>query len=62
LAAQCIIGLDLAGLDKNPSGIAAIKNADVQAKLVFLDGEILDFLEKNNKLSRKVFTVWRFHV
>jgi len=50
LAAQCIIGLDLAGLDKNPSGIAAIKNADVQAKLVFLDGEILDFLEKNNPI------------
>ena len=46
MAAKCIIGLDLAGLSKNPSGIAVLTGQTVQANLVYNDSEILELLER----------------
>jgi hypothetical protein len=38
------------------------KITELYSHLAFLRNKCrVDFLEKNNKLSRKVFTVWRFH-
>lgn len=47
MAARCIIGLDLAGVSKNPSGIATLKDKEVQASLVYNDNEILEVIEKS---------------
>jgi len=46
LAAKCIIGLDLAGLCKNPSGIAVLTEKTVQASLVYTNSEILEVIDK----------------
>ena len=48
--AYCIIGLDLAGLNKNPSGIASLKRKNVQTKLTYTDEQIIEIIE-NNKPS-----------
>ena len=47
LAAECIIGLDLAGLVKNPSGVAVLTEKNVQASLVHSDSEILEIIEEH---------------
>jgi predicted nuclease with RNAse H fold len=44
---HCIIGLDLAGLSKNPSGIAYLKQRVVQTKLVYTDEQIREIIEDN---------------
>lgn len=50
MAVNYIIGLDLAGLSKNPSGIASLNGKTVQANLVYSNSEIMDTIEKH-KLS-----------
>lgn len=47
LNAYCIIGLDLAGLDKKPSGIASLKRKSVQTKLAYTDEQIIEIIENN---------------
>lgn len=45
--ADCIIGIDLAGLKKNPSGLAILRQRKVQTKLVYSDEEIIDSITDN---------------
>ena len=45
MGVECIIGLDLAGLSKNPSGIAILIGQTVLASLVYSDQEILETLD-----------------
>ena len=47
LTAKSIIGLDLAALTKNPSGIAVLTEKAVEAKLVYSDSEILHTIERH---------------
>jgi hypothetical protein len=49
-ATDCIIGLDLAGLNRNPSGIAILKNRMAQTKLVYSDDELKDILKEVKSL------------
>ncbi|MCX8150911.1 MAG: DUF429 domain-containing protein [Candidatus Bathyarchaeota archaeon] len=42
-----LIGLDLAGKSKNPSGIAILEGRNLKARLVYTDTEILEVIEKN---------------
>jgi len=48
LKEECIIGIDLAGTPKNPSGLAFWKNKTVKACLLHDDREILENITKNN--------------
>jgi len=48
LKEECIIGIDLAGTLKNPSGLAFWKNKTVKACLLHSDREILENIIKNN--------------
>ncbi|MCW4006620.1 MAG: DUF429 domain-containing protein [Candidatus Bathyarchaeota archaeon] len=45
---ESIIGIDLSGASKNPTGIALLQGKMVQAKLSHFDGEILEDIEINN--------------
>lgn len=46
--AQCIIGLDLAGKNKNPTGLALLQGRRVQTSLIYTDTEILDAITQSN--------------
>lgn len=41
---KCTIGIDLAGLSKNPTGIAQLKDKTVKTSLVYTDSEILEYI------------------
>lgn len=42
LESKGIIGIDLAGKEKNPTGLAILKHKKVETRLVYTDKEILD--------------------
>lgn len=44
---SCLIGLDLAGKSKNPSGIVILEGRNLTAKTVYTDNEILQIIENN---------------
>jgi len=48
---SCIIGLDLAGKRKNPSGIAIIQGRTLSTKLVYTDTEILQIIKRKSQIS-----------
>jgi predicted nuclease with RNAse H fold len=48
LAGKCIMGIDLAGLSKNPTGIALLKGNVAETSLVQTDKEILESITRNN--------------
>lgn len=45
-----IIGIDLSGISKNPTGIALLQDNQVKAELTYLDSEILEIIEKNQPI------------
>jgi predicted nuclease with RNAse H fold len=44
---KCTMGIDLAGLSKNPTGIARLKGKTVKASLIYTDKEILEYITMN---------------
>jgi hypothetical protein len=44
---KCTIGIDLAGLSKNPTGLALLKGNAVKTSLVYTDSEILENITRN---------------
>ncbi|MCW4045550.1 MAG: DUF429 domain-containing protein [Candidatus Bathyarchaeota archaeon] len=44
---ECTIGIDLAGLSKNPTGIALLKNKTVETSVIHTDTEILEYITVN---------------
>jgi predicted nuclease with RNAse H fold len=44
---KCTIGIDLAGLSKNPTGLALLKGNAVKTSLVYTDSEILENMTRN---------------
>jgi len=47
LGGKCTIGVDLAGLSKNPTGFALLKGKTVKTSLIYTDKEILESIIKN---------------
>jgi predicted nuclease with RNAse H fold len=47
LGGKCTIGIDLAGLSKNPTGFALLKGKTVETSLIYTDKEILESIIKN---------------
>ena len=47
LGGKCTIGIDLAGLSKNPTGFALLKGKTVKTSLIYTDKEILESIIKN---------------
>ena len=47
LVGKCTIGIDLAGLSKNPTGIALLKGNVAETSLVHTDKEILENIARN---------------
>jgi predicted nuclease with RNAse H fold len=45
---KCTIGIDLAGLSRNPTGWALLKGNAVKTALVYTDSEILETIVKNH--------------
>ncbi len=50
LNGKCTIGIDLAGLSKNPTGLALLKDKAVETSLIYTDKEILETITKNAPL------------
>jgi predicted nuclease with RNAse H fold len=44
---KCTIGIDLAGLSKNPTGLALLKGNAVKTSLIYTDSEILENITRN---------------
>ena len=44
---KCIIGIDLAGLSKYPTGWALLKGTAVKTSLIYTDSEILENITRN---------------
>ncbi len=44
---KCTIGIDLAALSKNPTGLALLKGKTVKTSLVYTDKEILEYIINN---------------
>ena len=47
LADRCTIGIDLAGLSKNPTGIALLKSNVAETSLIYTDTEIIESISRN---------------
>jgi len=50
LDGKCTIGIDLAGLSKNPTGMALLRDKTVETSLIYTDEEILETVTKNAPL------------
>ena len=50
LDGKCTIGMDLAALSKNPTGIALLKGKEAETSLVYTDEEILRYITRNATL------------
>jgi predicted nuclease with RNAse H fold len=44
---KCTIGIDLAGLNKNPTGLALLKGKALKTSLIYTDSEILGSATRN---------------
>ncbi|MBN1244182.1 DUF429 domain-containing protein [Candidatus Bathyarchaeota archaeon] len=47
---KCVIGIDLAASNRNPTGWTLLKNKTVQTRLLYTDKEILNTLQKHHAL------------
>ena len=45
---KCVIGIDLAGLSRNPTGWALLKDKTVKTRLLYTDNEILENTVRNH--------------
>ncbi|MCJ7762540.1 DUF429 domain-containing protein [Candidatus Bathyarchaeota archaeon] len=50
LGGKCTIGIDLAGLSKNPTGLALLKGKAMETSLIYNDEEILESITRNAPL------------
>jgi predicted nuclease with RNAse H fold len=44
---KCIIGIDLAGISKNPTGLALLEGKTVKTSLIYTGKEILENITRN---------------
>ncbi len=50
LDTYCLIGLDLSGISKNPSGLAILQQKNIQTKLIKSDQEIIAEIEEKKPI------------
>lgn len=60
LKTKCIIGIDLAGLPKNPSGWALWENNKVETCLVYRDSEILEGIARSRPAAIAIDAPFNF--